>query len=128
MTAIWRDRVILFSPMAVIVALALAPAAEDGPTICPVALCTGTACPGCGMTRAASRLLRGDVGAALSFHPLIPLIALLAVAGWTWFVLVRAGKIEPPDRGLVNGVLVLTAIALVAVWIVRLVTGTLPAV
>jgi hypothetical protein len=128
MTAIWRDRVILFSPMAVIVALALAPAAEEGPTICPVALCTGTACPGCGMTRAASHLIRGDVGAALTFHPLIPLIALLAVAGWTWFVLVRAGKVEPPDRGLVNGVLVLTAIALVAVWIVRLVTGTLPAV
>jgi hypothetical protein len=128
MTAIWRDRVILFSPLAAIVALFLAPAAEEGPTICPIALCTGTACPGCGMTRAASRLLRGDLGAALTFHPLIPLMALLAVAGWTWFVLVRAGKVEPPDRGLVNGVLVMTAIALVAVWIARLVTGTLPAV
>lgn len=128
MTAIWRDRVILFSPMAAIVALFLAPTAEEGPTICLIALCTGTACPGCGMTRAASSLIRGDMGAALSFHPLIPLIALLAIAGWTWFVLVRVGKVEPPDRGLVNGVLVLTAIALVAVWVARLATGTLPAV
>lgn len=119
---------ILFSPIAFIVALALAPAVEEGPTICPIALCTGTACPGCGMTRAASRLIRGDVGAALSFHPLIPLVALLSIAGWAWFVLVRAGKVEPPDRGLVNGVLVVTAIALVVVWIVRLATGTLPAV
>lgn len=128
MTAIWRDRVILFSPLAVIVALILAPAAEEGPTICPIALCTGTACPGCGMTRAASRLIRGDLGTALNFHPLIPLIALLAIAGWAWFVLVRAGKVGAPHRGLVNGMLVVTAIALVAVWIARLVMGTLPAV
>jgi hypothetical protein len=126
MTEAWRDRLLLFSPLAAIAALALAPAVEDGPTVCPFALCTGMACPGCGMTRAASRLIRGDLGGAVALHPLVPAVALLAMGGWTWFVLRRNGKVQPPSRSLVNGILILTAIALVGVWVARLLTGTLP--
>jgi hypothetical protein len=128
MTGVWRDRLILFSPLIVVGALVAAPAVEDGPTICPFALFTGTACPGCGMTRAASRLVRGDLETALNFHPLVPAIGLLAITGWTWFMLRRSGKVQPLSDRLLNGVLIATAIALVAVWIVRLVTKTLPAV
>jgi hypothetical protein len=128
MTSVWRDRLILLSPVAVVGALALAPAVEDGPTICPIALCTGVACPGCGMTRAATRLIRGDLGTALTFHPLIPAVALLAIGGWVWFILRRAGRVPPPSRALVNGILIVVAIALVGVWIARLLSGTLPAV
>ena len=126
MSAVWRDRLLLISPLGVFAALFVAPVVEDGPTICPFALCTGMACPGCGLTRAASRLVRGDMGAALTFHPLIPWIAALAVGGWTWFVLRRAEKVQPLNRRLLNGILILTAISLVAVWIARLVTGDLP--
>lgn len=126
MSDAWRDRLVLFSPIAIIAALALAPAVDAGPTVCPFALCTGMACPGCGMTRAASRLVRGDLGSALTFHPLVPGIALLAIGGWTWFVLRRMGKVQPLRQSLVNGILILTAIALVGVWVARLLTGTLP--
>lgn len=128
MTTHWRDRLILWAPLGVIAALAMAPSVEDTPTICPFALCTGLACPGCGMTRAASRLIRGDIGGALVFHPVVPLITVTAVGGWLWFVLVRAGKARPPSRRLVNRALSVIAIALIGVWIARLLTGTLPAV
>lgn len=123
-----RDRLILLSPLAAIGILAVTPAIEDGPTVCLFALCTGMACPGCGMTRAASRLLRGDLASAVSLHPLVPAIALLAVGGWGWFTLRKAGKVQPISNRLLNGILIATFVALMAVWIARLATGTLPPV
>lgn len=128
MTLTMRDRLLVLSPMAVVGALAIAPALEGAPTVCPFALGTGMACPGCGMTRAASQLLRGDFGAAVSFHPLVPAIALLAAGGWVWFLLRRAGRVQPMSNRVLNGILIATSIALVAVWVARLGSGTLPAV
>lgn len=128
MTLTRRDRLFFLAPVAVVGALALAPALEDGPTLCPFALSTGMACPGCGMTRAASRLLRGDLVSAITYHPLVPAIAMLAIGGWAWFVLRKTGRVEAMSNRLLNGILIATLIALVVVWVARLLTGTLPPV
>ena len=37
---------------------------------CPIRFLTGISCPGCGMTRAWISVLKGDLHAAFSFHPL----------------------------------------------------------
>jgi len=126
MTLTRKDRLVLWSPFAVFGVFALVPIVEDGPTICPFALTTGMACPGCGMTRAAAQLFRGDIGAATTLHPLVPAIALLALGGWIWFWLRRTGRAQPMSSRVLNGILISTLIALVAVWIVRLATGGLP--
>ena len=126
MTLTRRDRLVLFSPLALIGVLALVPIVEDGPTICPFALTTGIACPGCGMTRAAAQLFRGDFGAAMTLHPLVPAIALLGLGGWIWFWLRRTGRAQPMSSRVLNGILISTLIALVAVWIARLAMGGLP--
>lgn len=123
-----RDRLIFLSPLAVMGVLAIAPTFEESPTMCPFALATGMACPGCGMTRAASMLFRGDLGSAITFHPLVPLIALLAVGGWIWFVLRKSGRVRPMGNRLLNGILIVTLAALLLVWIARLAAGTLPPV
>jgi hypothetical protein len=123
-----RDRLILLSPLVAIGALTLAQGFEYTPTMCPFALATGMACPGCGMTRAAGQLLRGDFGAAVAYHPLIPAIAVLMTVGWGWFVLRRTGRVHPMSNRTLNGVLIATAVALVAVWVIRLATGSLPPV
>lgn len=128
MTLTIRDRVIFLSPVAVLGVLAIAPTIEDGPNVCPFALATGIACPGCGMTRAASMLLRGDLSSAVAFHPLVPLFAFIAVGGWVWFALRKAGKVQAVSNRLLNGILISTLIALVAVWVLRLISGTLPPV
>jgi hypothetical protein len=47
--------------------------------LCPVAGTFGIPCPGCGLTRATLALLRGDVHAALHFHPLVWLLSPLFV-------------------------------------------------
>jgi hypothetical protein len=80
------------------------------------------------MTRAASYLIRGDVGRAIGYHPLIPLFMALAVGGWAWFLLVRSGRARPPRARTVNTVLVLTGVLMVGTWVVRLLSGTLPPV
>ena len=128
MTLTRRDKLIVALPFVGVVLLAVLSPADDGPTICPFALCTGTACPGCGMTRAASHLVRGDLGTALSYHPLVPLLALATTGGWAWFLARAAGKVRPMSSKALNLILIGSGIALVAVWVIRLAAGTLPSV
>ncbi len=124
----WRDRSFAMAPFLGVAALLAMNPTDSGPTICPIALVTGVACPGCGMTRAASALIRGDLPLALTYHPLIPLIAVLAIVGWSWSLLHRAGRAGPIPSRLLNVVLIGTGISLVAVWILRFAAGTLPPV
>jgi hypothetical protein len=124
----WRDRSIAAAPLLAIAALLAVNPTDDGPTLCPIAFMTGVACPGCGMTRAASALLRGDVDIALDYHPLIPLIVALAIAGWAWTMLGRVGKVGPIPHRVVNLVLIGVGVSLVAVWLLRFASGTLPPV
>ncbi len=48
-------------------------------TICPTAGLTGYPCPGCGLTRAALAVVRGDFATALAFHPLVFVVGPAAV-------------------------------------------------
>lgn len=128
MTAAWRDRLILAAPLLGLAVLIVVSPTDDGPTICPFALCTGTACPGCGMTRAASALVRGDFANALTLHPLVPLIALQLAGGWGWYLLRRSGRAQPLSNRALNVILIATGLALLAVWATRLLSGTLPPV
>jgi hypothetical protein len=128
LTRVWRDRLVFAAPIAVLGLLASIRPEGPGATICPFALFTGMACPGCGMTRAASSLMRGDFSTALGYHPLVPLIALLAIGGWAWFLLRRSGRVEPLPTRWVNTILIGTGVMLLGVWAARLLSGTLPPV
>jgi hypothetical protein len=124
----WRNRSVAAAPFLGVAALLAIQPSDDGPTICPIALLTGVPCPGCGMTRAASALLRGDLTLALDYHPLIPLIAVLTVAGWAWWLLRRTGRVKPMSNRVLNLGLIGVGVSLVAVWLLRLAAGTLPPV
>jgi Protein of unknown function (DUF2752) len=123
----WRDRLLLAAPL-LAAALLLTVPPGAGPTICPFALATGMACPGCGMTRAASLLLRGDLDGALTFHPLILLVAVQLAAGWVWFLLRRTGKVRPMSPRLLASLLIGTGVIFLAVWGLRWANGSLPPV
>ncbi len=51
--------------------------------VCAFHASTGLWCPGCGLTRGTHRLLRGDLGAALS-HNLFTPVVLVAIAALWW--------------------------------------------
>lgn len=113
-------------PMAV-TALAVFPS-NGGPTLCPFALLTGMACPGCGMTRAGAALVRGDLVAAWEFHPLIVLVATWLAGAWLVALLRERGSEVRIPVQIINRLLNLTGLALILTWLVRMMTGALPPV
>lgn len=113
--------------MAALVLLVAEPG-DDGPTICPFALVTGVACPGCGLTRAAAALVRGDFTTSLAYHPLAIVTGLWLAGAWGVSVLRRRGRTVNLSPRFVNGLLIATAALFVLTWVVRYATGSLPPV
>ena len=103
-------------------------ALQPGPqnTLCLFRRLTEVPCPGCGLTRAFVHLARGEWLAALADHPLALLAALELVAGWAVWGLVLAGRLRPRPERWLGPWLLAHAGVLVALWLGRLATGTLP--
>jgi hypothetical protein len=78
------------------------------------------------MTRAFALLAKGEWSAALTLHPLAPVLALEAVLGWfTWGAALAARRsLRLPVR--LDTVVLAHAAVLVALWLGRAATGTLP--
>jgi hypothetical protein len=102
------------------------PSDDPAQSICFHRRALGVPCPGCGMVRAAAQLAKGNWHAAVAYHPLVGLLAVQAVVAWGWWALSALGRVRAPRRVTVNGWLLGNLGLLVAVWVVRLLTGTLP--
>lgn len=84
----------------------------------------GIPCPGCGLTRAFAHLAKGEWSAALIAHPLAPLFAVEALAGWLlWGIGLRRPL---PRQDWIAPVAVGHLAVLCALWLGRLSTGNLP--
>lgn len=116
------------APVAIVAFLAMWTPTDDGPTLCPFALMTGIACPGCGMSRALAWLVRGDFGTAVTYHPLAPMLAAIALGGTLWWLGRVTRRWSGPPVALINTVLIGFGVLLLAVWGVRMASGTLPPV
>jgi hypothetical protein len=83
-------------------------------------------CPTCGFTRALVALARGDLSASVALHPMAIAIGSQMLAAWlaSGWRLAR-GRAGLSGRWLAHAV-ALDAAAGLAVWIVRLATGTIP--
>ena len=82
-------------------------------------------CPTCGITRALALIARGEWRASLAVHPWAAALVLQALAGWSaWTLWLFRGGWNP-ERWIPRVVLA-NVVALIALWVVRLVTGTLP--
>jgi hypothetical protein len=64
----------------------------------------------------------------MTYHPLAPLIILVVVVATGWVVGKRLRGWGAPRPGLVNGALIGLAALLMGVWVIRLVSGSLPTV
>ncbi len=128
-TAATLGRRSLFAvPFVAAITLATVAPSDGSPTICGFATCTGVACPGCGMTRAADHLIRGNLTEALRYHPLVLLMVAELLGAWTIWAAHQAGWIRWQHRRWVDVVVGGTAALLIMVWIARLIAGTTPPV
>lgn len=119
-------RSLLAIPFVAAITLATIAPSDGTPTICGFATCTGVACPGCGLTRAAGHLVRGNLAEALRYHPLVLLVAVELLGAWTIWAAHQAGWIQWRHRRWVDVVIGGTAALLIVVWIARLIAGTTP--
>lgn len=86
-----RQRAVCRALLVFICLLALTVGLAGGLWPCYFTQLTGLPCPGCGMTRAASAWMRGDISAALRLHPFSPLLIIIGI-------LISAGALLPTLR------------------------------
>jgi len=99
---------------------------DDGPGLCMFRRCTGGYCPGCGMTRSARHLTRGQVGGAWQDHPWLVLAALqIAVAALVAGFARWAGSKLDWNKILVP-VSIVNVVLLVGIWLIRITDGSIP--
>jgi hypothetical protein len=97
-----------------------------GEPVCWLKRVAHVSCPTCGLTRSLALLARGDLAGSLAMHPWGPVLAAQAVAAWLAWGAWLAGQLnERPDRWIPRAV-ALNGVALAALWVVRLITATLP--
>ena len=99
---------------------------EGGWSVCVLRSALGQPCPGCGLTRAAGHLARGQLGAAFLLHPLAFPLAIEAAFAWVaWGVLggARFHRFVAEHAGVLA---LVNAVPLLALWLGRAATGTLP--
>lgn len=73
------------------------PGDSNGFIPCPYYTLTGLWCPGCGLTRAAHHVLRGDLVQALRYNAFIVVVMVTIAAAWAMW-LWRAVMMRPPGR------------------------------
>jgi hypothetical protein len=102
------------------------PAGDAASSICLLRRLFHLPCPGCGMTRAFAALAKGDWSAAVALHPLAPVLAAELALGWAvWGIALAARRpLRLPCR--LDSLLLANLAALVALWLGRVATGTLP--
>ena len=100
-----------------------------GPVLCPFRRVTGVWCPTCGMTRAFAWMAHGDLHQSVRYHPLAPVLLIEAAVGamLLWYRhRTRQARGNSPllPVPLLRGLIVANALLLLAVWVIRLKSGS----
>ncbi|MEO8275187.1 MAG: DUF2752 domain-containing protein [Thermoanaerobaculia bacterium] len=104
------------------------PSRAGGPDLCLFHRLTGTACPACGLTRAAAALAKWRFAESWRWNPMLAPMAVAALVLWLLWGAVGESSLA---RRVLAQRATRTALAagllLVLVWLLRLTLGTLPA-
>jgi len=103
------------------------PSGDPTHAVCALRRIAHIGCATCGLTRALAALARGNLGAALAFHPMALGLTGELAAAWGGSGLALARGSRMPDQRWIPWVIAANAAAFLLVWLVRLVTGTIPA-
>lgn len=99
---------------------------DDGPGVCLFRRCTGGYCPGCGMTRSARHLTRGQIGAAWRDHPWLVLAAIQLVCAGALYGAARWIGTRIDWRRVLVPLGIVNVVLILGIWVTRLVDGSIP--
>jgi hypothetical protein len=101
------------------------PLGEPWASVCLSRRVFSLPCPSCGFTRAVACLAKGEWTAALALHPMAPAVVAEGLALWlAWGLALR--RVGPRHVTWLGVVAAANYAALVALWLGRAATGTLP--
>lgn len=86
---------------------------------CPMEHVIGISCPGCGMTRALISFIKLDFKMAFHYHPLFPLVIILAIG-----YLIDLFKIVQFNKKVKNIILWISLAAFIIVYLIRMFSGS----
>ncbi len=109
-----------------VVLAAWTPSDDASLSFCLTRQALGLPCPGCGLTRGLAHLVQGNLGQAMTLHPLAPLVVVDAAVGWGVWGLALHGLVAAPSTRALRLVLLAQLAVFVALWLGRLATGTAP--
>jgi hypothetical protein len=91
--------------------------------LCVVAALVHVPCPGCGLTRAAFAMARGDLARAFALHPLslvlVPMLAWIAASHALRYVRTGSAWTDAPTSRAHELTLAASALLLVVIWVAR---------
>lgn len=99
---------------------------DEGAGVCVFRRCTGGYCPGCGLTRSARHLIRGEVGPAWRDHPFMVLVVGQVVLGAVVYGAARSLRTRLRSVRTLAIFAAFNGVLLLAVWVLRLVDGSIP--
>ena len=105
-----RDSSRDFALALVVVGAVVLAAHAAGIVLCPLCRFAGIPCPGCGSTRAAMLLLRGEFAAAAVMNPLAVALFALVPAWWLFF------RRRKWSRGAIVAFFAIAVLAVAANW------------
>lgn len=86
---------------------------------CPFRYITSIPCPGCGMFRALFALITGQISLSFMLHPLL-------IPTCMGLMLIFHAKVLKLPKWLVNTIAISLALALILLYVIRLIGGTIP--
>jgi hypothetical protein len=103
------------------------PASDPASSWCLYYRVSGMPCPGCGMTRALAALFHGEWREVLRLHPWAPAVVAQVAGAWLlWGVALAKRGLALPRWLRFEFVGLANVAVLCALWVGRIVTGTLP--
>jgi hypothetical protein len=94
--------------------------------VCALRSIAHVGCATCGLSRALAALAAGRLGASLALHPMALVLAIELATAWGWWG-ARLARGRPGwDQRWIPWAVAANAAAFLLVWVVRLLTGTIP--
>lgn len=86
---------------------------------CPIFILFKIPCPGCGLTRAVSLILKGQIVASLEYN-ILPIPLLTAIITYTLFYIFNKELLQKLIKKFNKPIIIISIILTIVVWIINI--------